>query len=128
MRASLDTPATRIGYAPAFDGLRCIAIALVLLHHLQPLIGARLGPLQPLAAAGWIGVDVFFTLSGFLITNILLASRGEPGALRNFYLRRALRILPLYYGLLTLIFAARFFAAGDLTLSPLWFYGFLSNF
>lgn len=120
----------RLGYVPQLDGLRAVAIGLVLLHHLPAVIGRDLGPLQPFAAAGWIGVDVFFALSGFLITSILLPTVGQPGYWRQFYVRRALRILPLYYAVLTFIFVPRLLAqAPPETLpSPWWFYAFVSNF
>jgi peptidoglycan/LPS O-acetylase OafA/YrhL len=69
------------------DGLRAIAIIGVLLFHLQ-VRGFSLG---------WTGVTLFFVLSGFLITGILLDTKGGPHFLRNFYWRRALRIFPIYY-------------------------------
>jgi peptidoglycan/LPS O-acetylase OafA/YrhL len=76
------------------DGLRAIAVSLVLLLHFGYLNG------------GWIGVQLFFVLSGFLITGVLIADRDAPlGAyLRRFYWRRTLRIFPLYYGYLGILF------------------------
>jgi peptidoglycan/LPS O-acetylase OafA/YrhL len=91
-----------------FDGIRAIAILLVVLWH-----GASetrfpmpaLGPLVPVVTMGWAGVDLFFALSGFLITSLLLreerrnlAATGHAHfSLKHFYIRRALRILPVFY-------------------------------
>jgi peptidoglycan/LPS O-acetylase OafA/YrhL len=72
------------------DGLRAFAILSVFLYHVWSL---------PLS---WMGVDVFFVLSGFLITGILLGRRSKPGYLKDFYGRRARRILAPYYLLLVL--------------------------
>ena len=94
-------------HVPALDGLRGTAILLVMLCHFT-MLSARGHGLRALALAftnaGWAGVDLFFVLSGFLITGILHDSKDDPHYFRNFYARRVLRILPLYYGALTLIF------------------------
>ena len=88
----------------ALDGVRGLAILLVLVFHCLFIApGFQLNPLtHPYArfgSLGWAGVDVFFVLSGFLITGILVRSKGEPvgSYFRNFYMRRSLRIFPLYY-------------------------------
>lgn len=91
---------------PALDGLRGLAILMVLLHTFNPLQGGGF-PGREIKIAldlGWVGVQLFFVLSGFLITGILLDSRGSPGYLRIFLARRALRIFPLYYGVLLVAF------------------------
>lgn len=81
------------------DGLRGVAIIFVLLYHLF-----NFGILYPFFWFGWIGVDLFFVLSGFLITNLLLSTKNFNGYYKTFLLRRALRILPLYY-LVVVLFA-----------------------
>ena len=75
-------------YYPALDGLRGLAIILVILYHNFDFIS--------IFRSGWIGLDLF-SISGFLITGILLKKRGSRHFLGNFYARRALRILPIYY-------------------------------
>ena len=77
---------------PGLDGLRGIAVISVIFYHVFQF--------RP----GWMGVDLFFVLSGFLISSILLDTKNSPGYFRNFYVKRVLRIFPLYYLSLTLFF------------------------
>lgn len=83
---------------PSLDGLRCAAILPVFWHH------ATLGPLPGVLGRGPLGVDLFFAISGLLITTLLLRERDATGRVsaRGFYARRTLRIFPLYYGVLGL--------------------------
>lgn len=86
----------RAGYLPQLDGLRALAISLVFVHH----------AVFPLAFGGQIGVDVFFALSGFLITTVLLREIADSGdvKLRNFYLRRIIRLYPALLVAMLLLF------------------------
>jgi peptidoglycan/LPS O-acetylase OafA/YrhL len=98
---------TREKHIPSLDGLRGLAIILVLLFHFTPEGGGRtlVGTMTRwISQLGWCGVDLFFVLSGFLITGILFDAKGSPHYFRNFYMRRVLRIFPLYYGVLLAVF------------------------
>jgi peptidoglycan/LPS O-acetylase OafA/YrhL len=132
-----DDPPALGRYMPALDGLRGIAVlAVMMMHFSYWYLGAlpltRLGRIYVRATAnGWMGVDLFFVLSGFLITGILLDSKGSPRYFRNFYARRTLRIFPLYYGVLAVVFlvlpltpaAGASFAAARSHQAWFWLYG-----
>src|ERR1700737_83825 len=95
------------GHYPALDGLRGVAILAVMLFH--GFLGLKwdrplTAKLVALPQMGWLGVDIFFVLSGFLITGILLDTRDSSAHFRNFYMRRFLRIIPVYYLLLVIVF------------------------
>src|SRR5262245_61650145 len=87
---------------PQLDGIRGIAILLVIFHNESSKY--TVFAMDKIFANGWMGVDLFFVLSGFLITGILLDSKSSDGYFRNFYARRCLRIWPLYYAALLLMF------------------------
>ena len=107
------------GYIPQFDGLRGVAVLMVLIGHS--------GFLERLPHAGMLeyarfSVDSYFVLSGFLITGILLDSKGSENYFRNFYARRAVRIWPLYYLVLFLVFVVEtlFVPAMRPTVASIW--------
>jgi len=111
-------------YYPALDGLRGLAILLVIVYHNFGFINYFF--------FGWLGVDLFFVLSGFLITDILLNTAGRPDYLRNFYTRRLLRIFPLYYLALLLFMyiipaLTHSFPAGYYRENQCWMWTYLQN-
>jgi peptidoglycan/LPS O-acetylase OafA/YrhL len=90
------------------DGLRGVAVVLVMALHIFKRAAyftehPVLETFTKITTVGWVGVDIFFTLSGFLITSILLKSKTEEHYFRNFYVRRALRIFPLYYAAIAFV-------------------------
>jgi peptidoglycan/LPS O-acetylase OafA/YrhL len=129
-------PTGEPAHIPALDGLRGCAILAVLLLHFTSALGAPAGAaaraVKQVFSGGWAGVDLFFVLSGFLITGILADARSTPHRYRTFYIRRALRILPLYYGFVILLFAvppligARAYTTPAADQLPYWLY--LQNF
>jgi peptidoglycan/LPS O-acetylase OafA/YrhL len=127
-------------HIPALDAVRGVAILLVMVFHFSSYgHGLVASPLwidrlyYAISRAGWIGVDLFFVLSGFLITGILYDAKDGERYFRNFYARRVLRIFPLYYGALALfvVVLPRLFSGtpGVLSLSgdAVWYWTYLSN-
>jgi peptidoglycan/LPS O-acetylase OafA/YrhL len=90
-----------MGRIKELDGLRAIAVLGVLATHFVPPTSR----LRNLLGLGWSGVDLFFAISGFLITGILIGLRQKEAPFRTFYWRRTLRIFPPYYLALALILA-----------------------
>ena len=95
----------KINYRPEIDGLRAIAVSAVILYHSKiPLFGIR-----NFFSGGFIGVDIFFVISGYLITSIILKELSIKGSFsfKHFYERRIRRILPvlLFVMLVSLVFA-----------------------
>ena len=132
--------ATEGGRVPALDGLRGVAILLVMALHLYGLVYVFDGDWEPNAidswfakamGAGWMGVDLFFVLSGFLITGILLDAKDSSTYFRSFYARRVLRIFPLYYAFIVfmLVVAPRFDLGDSASLrdNQVWYWTYLTN-
>ncbi len=124
------------GHIRALDGLRGVAILVVMLYHFTRgyINGAFHGVLYQVSNVGWCGVDLFFVLSGFLITGILCDAKDGVHYFQNFYMRRVLRIFPLYYGFLLVLFVL---VPVEHQFSPLirkqmgeqvWFWSYLTNF
>jgi peptidoglycan/LPS O-acetylase OafA/YrhL len=91
---------------PELDGVRGFALVMVMAYHCLyfETTGPISGFIEFLRSYGWVALDLFFVLSGYLISGILLDMRDTRHRIRNFYARRALRILPLYYLSLLLFF------------------------
>lgn len=112
------------GHIPALDGVRGVAAATVFIYHYGG--GARSSDFAfhivgKTIHLGWVGVSLFFVLSGFLITGILLDSMQRPKWRVTFYIRRALRIFPLYYfALFGAILVAWLFKTPSSRITPLW--------
>ncbi len=107
-------------HLPVLDGVRGVAVLVVIIHNSAWIAGeseqAILKLIGAVTAAGWVGVQLFFALSGFLIGGILLDSKGKPRYFRSFYLRRTLRIFPLYYA----VIACAFLVGPLIAWSPAW--------
>jgi peptidoglycan/LPS O-acetylase OafA/YrhL len=118
---------------PQLDAVRGLAVLLVLLHNTDQYPSLHL---QMISANGWMGVDLFFVLSGLLITGILLDTKESDGYFGNFYARRCLRIWPLYYSALLFMFVivpllrpSEAHTIYEVRSSPWWSYPlFLQNF
>jgi len=105
---------SRLGHKPALDGLRAVAVLLVMAHHLRAF---ALPDARWLPPGGYLGVDLFFVLSGFLITSLLLEERDATGriAFRSFYRRRAFRLFPAVAAFVVVQAAAALVAGQSIT-------------
>lgn len=122
---------------PAADGVRGLAILVVVIHNSEFIERSSSSFLikvtSAITATGWTGVELFFVLSGFLITGILLDSRDAPRYFRNFYIRRVLRIFPLYYSVLFIaLFVVPLIANAPtwtaiVRHNQLWYWAYVSN-
>jgi peptidoglycan/LPS O-acetylase OafA/YrhL len=133
MTAAQTTESGFRGHIAELDGLRAVGMAVVLLNHFwmekMNLFLYELGQL------GWIAMDSFFVLSGFLIAGILLDTRDKHDYYRTYYIRRALRIFPLYYLVLLILAGLIHFRHGGAEYqdilqhwgSPAWFTFYLGN-
>lgn len=110
---------------PALDGVRGIAALMIMVFHgWQGGVLNCLGRFAKVSVFGQTGVDLFFVLSGFLITRILISTKGSPHYFKVFYTRRALRIFPLYYLFLVIFCFVLPFIKGEafIPFSQSWWY------
>jgi peptidoglycan/LPS O-acetylase OafA/YrhL len=131
-RLGSTTYAPSVGrHIPALDGVRGLALLLVLFIHLTITRSQALPDrlLHDVSRFMWSGVDLFFVLSGFLITGILFDSKESNRFFRNFYTRRTLRIFPLYYAVIFMaaIVIPMFDAKFSLDAHGLWNWTYLQN-
>ena len=129
-------------HIPVLDGIRGLAIIMVLIAHFTTILENYLKEFFPVAGpvftkvalSGLMGVDLFFVLSGFLITGILLDTKDTNEFFKNFYARRFLRIFPLYYGVLFILFCILpkiitfDTAANEMAGHQWWLWAYLTNF
>jgi peptidoglycan/LPS O-acetylase OafA/YrhL len=126
------------GYVPALDGLRAISVLVVMLRHFNTFWYPYNWPEVVYSVAVHLslpGLDVFFALSGFLISGILMDSKGSPAYYRNFYIRRAIRIFPVYYvflilwfNVLPLVWPGDTRAFSHPVSTQAWYWTYLTNF
>jgi peptidoglycan/LPS O-acetylase OafA/YrhL len=98
----IQRPTWLPNYIPELQGLRGLAVLAVIVYHCHPRLEGTW--IHYASLWGWAGVNLFFVLSGFLITSILLEAREKPRYFRNFYARRALRIWPVYVLVLAAVY------------------------
>ena len=143
MHTAIVAPQRRVvapgvsGHIPALDGLRGLAILMVMFYH-QCIMDSAMPvdrAFKMVCGYGAYGVDLFFVLSGFLITGILLDTKEREGYLRNFYARRTLRIFPLYYAVVFFSLAIlphlnhpKLANFGRIAGDEIWYWTYLSNF
>jgi peptidoglycan/LPS O-acetylase OafA/YrhL len=119
----LGTAQKRLEKFPAFDGFRGIGVLIVVMSHFPDVVNSGLysfaWKLNQLSRIGYVALDIFFVISGFFITRLLLRERATTGRISftNFYSRRALRIFPIYYlSIVVCYFVFKFGATDTLSL------------
>ena len=128
-RPASQAPQRFRGHIPELDALRAFGLTMVVFAHMWPRDNHQIWSLMQLV---WTFMDSFFVMSGFLITGILLDSRSRPDYYRSFYTRRALRILPVYYLLITVLMCGSLLGEGYSETahtwgSLWWFFTYLGN-
>jgi peptidoglycan/LPS O-acetylase OafA/YrhL len=109
----------------SLDAIRGLATLMVFAHHLCPFSADSAAGI--VCATLWLGVDLFFVLSGFLITGVLYDTLGQPHFFRNFYARRALRLLPAYIAVVLVVLLVNAAMRGSLTLWAVPYFVYASN-